>query len=120
LKILENGDGFGGGAVALAPARAPRSFDLGALRRGIERAAEADIVVDLGQRIGSREWWRGLATCTALCGLALSFAPGFAPLQAPVAPALGERQQQEMKAEAIAPSAYGADTGRRMAATGLV
>lgn len=120
MKILPESDGFGGGAVALAPARPNGLFDRGALRRGIERAAELDIVVDLGQRIGSREWWRGLATCTALCGFALSFAPGFAPLHGPVAPALGERQQQEMKAEAIAPSAYGSDTGRRMAATGLV
>ena len=120
MKILTESDGFGGGAVALAPGRPLGLFDRGALRRGIERAADLDIVVDLGQRIGSREWWRGLATCTALCGLALSFAPGFAPLHGPVAPALGERQQQEMKAEAIAPSAYGSDTGRRMAATALV
>lgn len=120
MKILAENDGFGGGAIALAPSRIPGLFDRGALRRGIERAAELDIVVDLGQRIGSREWWRGLATCTALCGLALSFAPGFAPLQGPVAPALGERQQHEMKAEAIQPSAYGSDTGRRMAPTGLV
>lgn len=120
MKYLPESDGFGGGAIALKPARAGGLFDRGALRRAIERAADADIVVDLGQRIGSREWWRGLATCTALCGLALSFAPGFAPLHGPVAPALGERQQQEMRAEAIAPSAYGADTGRRMGATGLV
>lgn len=120
MKILPESDGFGGGAVALAPARPSGLFDRGALRRGIERAADLDIVVDLGQRIGSREWWRGLATCTALCGLALSFAPGFSPLHGPVAPALGERQQQEMKAEAIQPSAYGSDTGRRMAPTGLV
>jgi len=42
------------------------------------------------------------------------------PLEAPVAPALGERQQQEMHIQAIAPEAYGADTGRRVAATGLV
>ncbi|MBW8753833.1 MAG: M23 family metallopeptidase [Sphingomonadales bacterium] len=120
MKILPESDGFGGGAVALVPARTAGLFDRGALRRGIERAADADLVVDLGQRIGSREWWRGLATCTVLCGLAISFAPGFAPLQAPVAPALGERQQQEMKAEAIAPLAYGADTGRPVAPTNLV
>ena len=120
MKILTESEGFGGGAIALAPARTLGAFDRGALRRAIERAGEADLVVDLGQRIGSREWWRGLATCTALCGLALSFAPGFAPLPGAVAPALGERQQQEMKAEAIAPSAYGSDTGRRMGATLLV
>ena len=120
LMYLRDNDGFvsSGGTVVLAPST--RRFGRATLRRHIERAADLDLVVDLGQRIGSREWWRGLATCTTLCGLAFSFAPGFAPLQAPVAPALGERQQQEMKAEAIQPSAYGADTGRRMAPTGLV
>ncbi len=120
MKIIGESDGFGGGAAVLAPGghvRLPRGD---AIRRGLNRAAELDLVVDLGSRIGSREWWRGIATCTALCGVALSFAPGFAPLRAPVAPPLGERQQQEMRAEAIAPSAYGSDTGRRMGATNLV
>ena len=121
---LRDKDGFvgGGGAVVLAPAHMPgiRRIDRNSLRRGIERAAEADLVVDLGTRIGSREWWRGLATCTALCAAAISFAPGFHPIAAPVAPALGERQEAEMRAQAIAPSAYGSDTGRRMMATNLV
>jgi murein DD-endopeptidase MepM/ murein hydrolase activator NlpD len=117
---LRDSDGFvsGSGAVALTPPA--RRFDRATLRHHIGRAADLDLVVDLGQRIGSREWWRGLATCTALCALAISFAPGVAPLHGPVAPALGERQEQEMRAQAIAPSAYGADTGRRMVATNLV
>ena len=118
---LRDNDGFigGGGTVALAPP-ARRRFDRNTLRRHIERAADLELVIDLGQRIGSREWWRGLATCTALCALAISFAPGIAPLHGPVAPALGERQEQEMRVQAIAPSAYGSDTGRRMVATNLV
>ena len=118
---LRDNDGFvsGNGAVALAPAR-PARIDRFTLRRGIERAADLDLVVDLGQRIGSREWWRGLATCTALCGLAISFAPGVKPLQGAVAPALGGAQAQEMRTQAIAPSAYGSDTGRRVAATARV
>jgi len=120
LKYLPESDGYGGGAVALAPGRAPRLFDRNALRRGLDRAAELDLVVDLGSRIGSREWWRGLATCTALCGAALTFVPGIKPLEAPVAPPLGERQQQEMRIQAIAPAAFGADTGRQVAATNLV
>ncbi|HWI86530.1 MAG TPA: M23 family metallopeptidase, partial [Sphingomonas sp.] len=106
--------------IALGPTRGIPRIDRTSLRRGFERAAEIDLVVDLGARIGSREWWRGLVTCTALCAAAISFAPGFHPLAGPVAPALGERQQQEMRAEAIAPSAYGSDTGRRMVATNLV
>jgi murein DD-endopeptidase MepM/ murein hydrolase activator NlpD len=118
---LGGNDGFvsGSGAIALAPP-ARRRLSRATLRHHIERAADYDLVVDLGQRIGSREWWRGLATCTALCALAISFAPGIAPLRGPVAPALGERQEQEMRVQAIAPSAYGADTGRRMVATNLV
>jgi hypothetical protein len=117
---LRDNDGLigGGGTIALAPPA--RRFDRNTLRRGIDRATELDLVVDLGQRIGSREWWRGLATCTALCALALSFAPGIRPLQGAVAPALGERQEQEMRAQAIAPSAYGSDTGHHVAATNLV
>jgi len=120
LKYIPESEGFGGGAVALAPGRSSRLLAGNAIRRGFDRAADLDLVVDLGQRIGSREWWRGLATCTALCALAISFVPSVTPLRGPVAPALGERQEQEMRAQAIAPSAYGADTGRRMVATGLV
>ena len=109
-----------GGAVALTPARPIRLIDRTAVRRRMEQAAELDLVVDLGQRIGSGEWWRGLATCSALCVAALSFAPKLRPLPGRVAPAMAEAQWQEMRAQAIAPQAYGADTGRRMVATSLV
>ena len=34
-----------------------------------------DLVVDLGQRIGSGEWFRGLFTCGALCYAAWSLGP---------------------------------------------
>ncbi|WP_116091117.1 M23 family metallopeptidase [Sphingomonas crusticola] len=118
---LRESDGFaGGGAVALAPTRPTRLPDRHALRRGIERATDLDLVVDLGTRIGSREWWRGLATCTTLCALAISFAPSIKPVAGTVAPPLGARQEQEMRVGAIAPSAYGADTGRHVIATNLV
>lgn len=81
---------------------------------------QADLVIDLGRRIGSREWWQGLATCTALCVAAGMFAPGFHPLELPSAAPLSEAQWQEASASAIAPLAYGADTGRRTAPTDAV
>lgn len=119
---LRESDGFvsASGAATLAPARPAHRIHGGALRRGIERAADLDIVVDLGTRIGSREWWRGLATCTALCGLAISFAPSMTPVTGTGTPPLAAAQEQEMRVGAITPSAYGADTGRHMIATNLV
>ena len=81
---------------------------------------DIDLVVDLGAQIGSATWWRGLATCTALCATAIAFRPGFVPLSAEAPAPLTEAQWQEARALAIAPLAYGADTGRRMAATSAV
>ena len=84
------------------------------------RAASFDLVVDLGQRIGSREWFRGLATCTALCCAAWSLAPTLAPLPG-ISPApLAEAQFEEVRTLAFSPLAFGADTGRRMAPTDAV
>ena len=117
--------GSGGGAAALsldrvllrpapAPTFADRVVDLRA------RAGELDLVVDLGVRIGSREWFRGLGTCLALCYAAYSFAPGFDAVPGVAPPPLADAQWEESRALAIAPLAYGADTGRRMAATDAV
>ncbi|WCT73756.1 peptidoglycan DD-metalloendopeptidase family protein [Sphingomonas naphthae] len=88
--------------------------------KSLSRIDDIELVVDLGRRIGSREWWRGLATCTALCVAAGCFAPGFRPLEAPSGPVMGEAEWQEASASAISPLAYGGDTGRRMAPTEAV
>jgi murein DD-endopeptidase MepM/ murein hydrolase activator NlpD len=117
--------GAGGGATALSlehallrPAPLPtfreRTADLRA------RAGEIDLIVDLGVRIGSREWFRGLGTCLALCFATYSFAPGFDAIAGVSPPPLADAQWEESRALAIAPLAYGADTGRRMAATDAV
>ncbi len=84
------------------------------------RTDQWDLVVDLGQRIGSREWLRGLATCTALCAAAWSLGPtpGALPGRSP-AP-FTEGQYAEARALSISPIALGADTGRRMAPTAAV
>ena len=83
-------------------------------------ASELDLVVDLGQRIGSRDWFRGFATCAALCYTAWSLGPGVDALPG-VSPAIyPDAQFEESRALTIAPIAYGADTGRRMAPTDAV
>lgn len=93
-------------------------------RRLIARAQhwidENEIVVDLGARIGSREWLRGAATCFGLCAIAWSMHPGFTPLPGAQPLPLPDAQWQEARALSISPLAYGADTGSRMGATDAV
>ncbi|GAO39915.1 peptidase M23 family protein [Sphingomonas changbaiensis NBRC 104936] len=112
----DQGFSLGGGsaAVALAP-------DFG--RRGLAggRFADLDLVVDLGARIGSKEWWRGLGTLAALCAAALTLSPGLnRPLPGAVPAASTADQWDQVRAQSISPLAYGADSGRHMAATDLV
>ena len=105
-----------GGAAFRAPAARP-SFGH---KPAPSRADGFDLVVDLGQRIGSRDWFRGLATCAGLCYAAWSLAPTLTPLPG-VSPApLPEAQFEEIRTLSIAPLAFGADTGRRMAPTDAV
>jgi murein DD-endopeptidase MepM/ murein hydrolase activator NlpD len=120
------GSGSGSGSAAIAldsplyradPVRPAFGQKAAALR---SRAGEIDLVVDLGLRIGSREWFRGLFTCTALCYAAWSLAPGFGPLPGAAAPAYPDAQFEESRALVIAPQAFGGDTGRRMAPTDAV
>ncbi len=85
------------------------------------RAAQVDWVPDLGTQIGSRDWWRGLATCTALCAATWALAPGLnRPLVGNVPAPLAGSEWEEARAQGVAPLGLGAGTGRRMAATDLV
>ena len=43
------------------------------LREAIDRI---DWAPDLGSQIGSLDWWRGAATCTALCAATWMLSPG--------------------------------------------
>jgi murein DD-endopeptidase MepM/ murein hydrolase activator NlpD len=110
--------GAGGGASTLAfePGLRPRSF--GSRQAPAQRSF--DLVVDLGSRIGSRTWFRGVFTCTALCGAALWLAPGFDPIPAASAAPLSDAQFAQARSLAISPLALGADTGRKMAPTDSV
>ena len=121
---LSRASGAGASAVAVDGAafrriRAQPSFGqkVETLR---DRAGDFDLVVDLGQRIGSGEWFRGLATCLALCYAAWSLTPSIGAIPAPSPAPLPDTQFAESRALAIAPLAYGADTGRRMAPTDAV
>ena len=117
--------GSGGGTAALTldtvlfrPAQ-PASFGN---KTRVERpsAGPFDLVVDLGVCIGSRDWFRGLGTCLALCYAAYSFAPSFEPIAGASPAPLGDTHWEEARTLSIAPLAYGGDTGRRMAATDVV
>ena len=130
------GSGSGGGAAVLrfdrgflrAPAppripllRAPLHHPVRHVAKGFsERLAELDLVADLATNIGSLEWCRGFALCAALCYSAYSFAPGLEPVVGAAPRPMADAQWEQARALSIAPLAYGADTGRRMAATDAV
>lgn len=78
------------------------------------------LTVDLGSGIGSPTWFRGLFTCGALCYVAWSLAPGLGPIAGPSPLPYPDAQAEEARALAIAPLAYGGNTGRRMVATDAV
>ncbi|MFL0414851.1 M23 family metallopeptidase [uncultured Sphingomonas sp.] len=81
---------------------------------------QVDWVPDLGARIGSGTWWRGLATCTGLIAAAVLTAPGIRPVPGFVATSMTGAEREEAHTLSIAPLGLGASTGRRMAANDLV
>jgi len=120
------GFGSGGGTAVLSLDRAISDGRSGFGRAGLPLATSPvatatrwslDVLPDLGVDIGTARWWRGLAGCLALCASALAFAPGFRPLADGSLAPLPSTVFEESRAQSIAPLAYGADTGRRMAAT---
>lgn len=82
--------------------------------------ANLDLVVDLGQRIGSRTWFRGLFTCGALCYGAWALSPGLEPIPGPSSAPYDDARLEAAQAVSLQPLAYGGDTGRRMAPTDAV
>lgn len=79
-----------------------------------------DWTPDLAQNIGSRRWFRGLATMIGLGAAAIAFWPGIAPVFAAPAVRLDSQGRDELRSQMIAPLALGADSGRHMAATKAV
>ena len=90
-----------------------------------DRLHAIDWIPDLGARIGSRDWWRGAATCLSLCAATLALSPaGLAPGWRTIPGATPAPEDaaawDQTRAQGIAPLAWGADTGHRMAANDLV
>ena len=95
--------------------------DLTALDRLRIAIQRIDWTPDLGARIGSRDWFRGAATCTALLATSYALSPGFArPIIGETPAALNGAAWGNARAQGIAPLAWGADTGRRLAAGDFV
>lgn len=84
-----------------------------------ERLSEIDWAPDLGRDIGTRDWWRGMATLVGLCVTATIVWTGFSPVAAHEA-TMRMSDWELARAQTIAPLAWGADTGRRMAANDAV
>lgn len=83
--------------------------------------AAIDWTPDLGARIGSLDWFRGAATCTALLAATWALSPGFArPIVGDAPAALKGQAWDNARAQGIAPLAWGGDTGQRLAATDFV
>jgi murein DD-endopeptidase MepM/ murein hydrolase activator NlpD len=117
--------GQGGGVASLwlagsAAAPAATTDARGWRARLREWADDVDLVPDLGQNIGSRQWFRGLATCAGLCLSAIALSPGFAPLPGAPEPQLPSRAFDEVRSQSIMPLALGADSGRHMGPTDAV
>ncbi|MEP6785315.1 MAG: peptidoglycan DD-metalloendopeptidase family protein [Sphingomonadales bacterium] len=114
----------GGGAAALAFDRMPAgripNFGRAVAVPVKTPRFSIDTVPDLGVDIGSKTWWKGLFACTALCGVTIALAPGFHALPAVGTPVLAPAAWEESRAQSISPLAWGADSGRRMAATDAV
>ncbi|MEG8023261.1 hypothetical protein QP162_00045 [Sphingomonas aurantiaca] len=83
---------------ASRPAHAVVRFNAEPARPLRTAATSIDWVPDLGAQIGSLDWWRGVATCTALCVATWALAPGIKPLVGAVPPPLAGAEWDEARA----------------------
>ena len=114
-------EGSGGGSALAFGRAAPMAAPIGFADTLTARFGDIDLVPDLGSNIGTRDWWRGAATCAALIAATIALAPGFdRPTYAAPAAVMEGADFDEARTQGIAPLAYGATTGRRLAPTALV
>jgi len=110
------------GRVILLPRALPvRDATPRALPRfDLDRFADLDLCVDLGQTIGSRDWWLGLGLLLTLCATAIVAGTHVSPLPLSARATLTPVQYDDARPDTIAPLASGATTGRAVPPTRLV
>ncbi|MBU3992649.1 MAG: M23 family metallopeptidase [Alphaproteobacteria bacterium] len=81
--------------------------------RAVDLAA-VDWAPDLAEEIGSRRWYRGMATLVGLALCALACWPDFSRLEAAPATRLDAAARDEFRSQSIMPLGYGGATGRPM------
>ena len=79
--------------------------------------AELDWAPDLAEDIGSRRWFRGVATMLALVLAVLALVPGSGAVAAMPAMPLDTNAREEFRSQMIQPLALGGDSGRHMGPT---
>ena len=119
--------GFGQAApLAVAATIAPAAPGIGAGDKSfstlLARAKAIDLALvdwapDLAEQIGSRRWFRGLATMLGLMLGAVSLWPDSGAIAAPPAMPLDSNAREEFRSQMIQPLALGGDSGRHMAPT---
>lgn len=108
------------GTLALDHSRVIAPAREGAFADILDRIAAIDWTPDLGANIGSKTWFRGAATCIALCTAAISLFPEYRPIAVPTSTSASSDAWEESRAQSIAPAAWGSDSGKRMASTDAV
>ncbi len=106
-----NAGASGRPSVALLRLRLPGPGDLRLDRLG-SSLSDRELLVDLGDCIGSGRWWRGVATLAVLVGAAGTLALKTPVLTGVVPAARSDAALEETRADAIAPQAMGSVTGR--------
>jgi len=122
LSEISGATAGGSGRLAFATPlhRAPPLRPAFGQKGGRRNVGDIDLIVDLGQRIGSGPWFRGLVTCAALCYATWSLAPSLQPIPGASPGPYDDAQLEASSAFAIEPLAYGGDSGRRTAPTDAV
>ncbi len=115
---LDHGSGTG----AISFGRQPQPDASGTIADRLrERFPDFEIAPDLGSNIGSREWWRGLATCVGLCTATVMLSPGLhRPIHSESSAPLTGAEWDAARSQSISSLALGASTGDHMAANDLV